>query len=244
MTDEEIFEGIDRIEIREGMERTVKSYVLRNNVLSDKAKRVLHEYMEKYGLFYSDSFLDYSAVFGNGKPVVIEIGFGMGDTTAEIALRKPECNYIGIEVFLQGFVHLLDELGKRQIENVRIIRFNAVDVLNHMIPDGSVSGFHIFFPDPWQKKRHHKRRLMNPAFLSLLSRKLMKGGYIYMVTDWEEYADEVLSLSSEETQLINPFGGFAPPVTWRPITKFEQKGMEKEHPINEIWLEKADLFDI
>ena len=244
MTDEELFQGLGKIETRDGKERKIKSYVLRNNVLTDKEKETVRRYMPRYGFFFRDAPLDYSTLFPTPRPVIIEIGFGMGDTTAEIALRKPECNYIGIEVFLQGFVHLLDELGKRQIENVRIIRFNAVDVLNHMIPDGSVSGFHIFFPDPWQKKRHHKRRLMNPAFLSLLSRKLMKGGYIYMVTDWEEYADEVLSLSSEETQLINPFGGFAPPVTWRPITKFEQKGMEKEHPINEIWLEKADLFDI
>ena len=242
MTDEEIFEGIDRIEIREGKERTVKSYVLRNNVLSDKARRVIGAYMEKYGLFFRDEILDYRSVFGNDNPTVIEIGFGMGDTTAEIALRRPECNYIGIEVFLQGFVHLLEDLGERQIDNVRIMRFNAVDVLNHMIADSSVDGFHVFFPDPWQKKRHHKRRLMNPEFLHLLATKLKKGGYIYMVTDWEEYAEEVLELSENEPLLMNPFGGFAPPVTWRPVTKFEQKGMEKEHPINEIWLEKTDIF--
>ena len=242
MTDEEIFEGIDRIEIREGMERTVKSYVLRNNVISPKAEGIIGRYMEKYGFFYEDSALDYEALFGNANPVVIEIGFGMGDTTAEVAIRRPEFNYIGIEVFLQGFVHLLGELGDRSIENVRLIRFNAVDVLNHMIPDGSIEGFHIFFPDPWQKKRHHKRRLMNPEFLHLLATKLRKGGYIYMVTDWEEYAEEVLEISSQEQLLVNPFGGFAPPVTWRPMTKFEQKGMEKEHPINEIWLERADLF--
>ncbi len=238
MTDEELFERINRIEIREGKERTIKSYVLRNNVISPKAERIIRDYMSDHGLFFEDSPLDYQKLFGNSNPVVIEIGFGMGNTTAEVAIRRPEFNYIGIEVFLQGFVNLLGILGERKIDNVRIMRFNAVDVLNHMIPDGSIAGFHIFFPDPWQKKRHHKRRLMNPEFLHLLSKKLVNGGYIYMVTDWEEYAEEVLEISESEELLVNPFGGFAPPVTWRPVTKFEQKGMESEHPINEIWLER------
>lgn len=238
MDDKELFEKINNIEIRQGKERTIKSYVLRNNIISPKAENILKKYMGDYGFFFEDSPLDYQKLFNNSNPVVIEIGFGMGDTTAEVAIRRPEFNYIGIEVFLHGFVNLLNELGERHIENVRIIRFNAVDVLEHMIPDGSVEGFHIFFPDPWQKKRHHKRRLMNPSFLNLLARKVRIGGYIYMVTDWEEYAEEVLELSASEPMLMNPFGGFAPPVTWRPITKFEQKGMESEHPINEIWLER------
>ena len=160
MTDKELLERINNIELREGKERTVKSYVLRNNVISPKSERIIKEHMNHYGFFFEDAPLDYAKLFGNNNPVVIEIGFGNGDTTAEVAIRRPEFNYIGIEVFLQGFVNLLGELGKRDIENVRIIRFNAVDVLNHMIPDGSVEGFHIFFPDPWQKKRHHKRRLV------------------------------------------------------------------------------------
>ncbi len=241
MDEKELFEHINKIELRDGKERTIKSYVLRNNVISPKSAGIINRYMEKYGFFYQDAPLDYSALFGNDNPVVIEIGFGNGDTTAEVAIKRPEFNYIGIEVFLQGFVNLLGQLGDRAIENVRIIRFNAVDVLNHMIPDSSVEGFHIFFPDPWQKKRHHKRRLMNPEFLHLLARKIRKGGYIYLVTDWEEYAEEVLEFSADEPLLYNPFGGFAPPVTWRPVTKFEQKGMESEHPINEIWLEKPDF---
>ena len=172
MTDEDLFKRIDEIEIRKGKERTIKSYVLRNNVLSERYKKVISEYMPSHGFFFEDKILDYESLFGNPNPVVIEIGFGMGDTTSEIAIRRPECNYIGIEVFLHGFVNLLEDLGKRSIDNVKIIRFNAVDVLEHMIADGSVEGFHIFFPDPWQKKRHHKRRLMNPAFLHFLSTKL------------------------------------------------------------------------
>lgn len=238
MEEKEILENIGKIEIRTGRERTIKSYVLRNNVLEEKEKEWVVKYMPTHGLFFKDEMLDYSKVFGNNNPTVIEIGFGNGDTTAKMALLKPENNYIGLEVYLKGFVQLLKTLGENNLDNVRIMRFNAVDVLEHMISDNSVEGFHIFFPDPWPKKRHHKRRIMNPEFLSLLAKKLKKGGYIYMVTDWQEYADEVLELVNTEPSLINPFYGFAPPVTWRPLTKFEQKGMDKDYVINEIWFEK------
>ena len=168
MTDEELFQKLGKIEIREGKERQIKSYVLRNNVLSDKDREVVRRYMPDHGFFYEDRIIDYKELFGSDKPVIIEIGFGMGDTTQQVAIRRPEYNYIGIEVFLQGFVKLLKHLGEDNLENVRIIRFNAVDVIEHMIADGSVQGFHIFFPDPWPKKKHHKRRLMQLPFLHLL----------------------------------------------------------------------------
>ena len=239
MTDDEMLSKLGRIEIREGRERKIKSYVLRNNVLSDKEKEIVLRYMARYGFFFEDKPLDYSSLFPTSRPVVVEIGFGMGNSLHEIALRRPDCNYIGIEVFLQGFVKLLKLIGDDDMDNVRITRFDAVDVLEHMIPDGSVEGFHIFFPDPWPKKRHHKRRLMQLPFIHLLATKLRKGGYIYMVTDWEEYAEEVVETAKEEPLLYNSFEGFAPPVAWRPITKFERKGMEKEYTINEIWLEKV-----
>ena len=238
MEENELFEKLRKIELREGKERTIKSYVLRNNVLEDREKEVCLRYAEKYCLFYEDSMLDYEKIFGNTNDTIIEIGFGNGETTAQMALIKPEYNYIGLEVYLKGFVKLLSQLGDNSIDNVRIMRFNAIDVLNHMIPDNSVAGFHIFFPDPWPKKKHHKRRIMNPDFLHLLATKLRKGGYIYMVTDWEEYADEVLHLVDGEPLLHNPFYDYAPPVAWRPQTKFEQKGISKDYIINEIWFEK------
>ena len=237
MEDKEILENLGKIEIREGKERTIKSYVLRNNVLEEKERDNVINYMPKYGLFFKDEMISYKDVFQNNNPTIIEIGVGNGETTAKMALIKPEFNYIGLEVYLKGFVQLLKTLGENDIDNVRIMRFNAVDVLEHMIPDNSVEGFHIFFPDPWPKKKHHKRRIMNPDFLHLLATKLKKGGYIYMVTDWQEYADEVLELVKEEPLLMNPFYSF-PPVTWRPLTKFEQKGMDKDYVINEIWFEK------
>jgi len=238
MNKEEIIERLGNIEIREGKERQIKSYVLRNNVMDDKDIEIIEKYFPSNGIFFENKILDPSEVFNNDNPLIIEIGFGMGDTTLQMALIKPENNYLGLEVYLKGFVKLLGNLGENKIDNVRIMRFNAVDVLEHMIADNSVAGFHIFFPDPWPKKKHHKRRLMSPAFLHLLATKLKLGGYIYMVTDWEEYAEEVLEISKSEELLRNPFYGFAPSVAWRPVTKFEQKGMDKEYTINEIWLER------
>ncbi len=238
MNGEEILSKLSKIEIREGKERQIKSYVLRNNVLSDKERETVLRYFPKYGMCFEDAFIDYGRLFGNDRPVIVEIGFGMGDSTREIAIRRPEYNYIGIEVFLQGFVRLLKGLGDDGLDNVRIIRFNAVDVITHMVAESSVAGFHIFFPDPWPKKKHHKRRLMSVDFMRLLASRLEDGGYIYMVTDWEEYAEETLEKAREVESLSNPFYSFAPPVAWRPVTKFEQKGMEKEYTINEIWLEK------
>ncbi len=238
MEEKELLDALHKIEVREGKERTIKSYVLRNNVLEDREKETVLKYAEKYCLFFSRKMLSWSEVFGNDGEVVIEIGFGNGEVTSQMALIKPEYNYLGLEVYLKGFVKLLGTLGDNDIDNVRIMRFNATDVLEYMIPDNSVAGFHIFFPDPWPKKKHHKRRIMNPEFLHLLATKLKKNGYIYMVTDWEEYAEEVLELVKDEPLLYNPFYDFAPPVAWRPLTKFEQKGMDKDYTINEIWFEK------
>lgn len=239
MNDEELFERLNKIEIREGRERTIKSYVLRNNVIDEKEKDIVRKYSQTHSIFFSnEQKLNSESVFNNNKELIIEIGFGNGDTTSQMALIKPEYNYIGLDVYLKGYVHLLGVLGENNIDNVKIMRFNAVDVLNNMVEDNSIFGFHIFFPDPWPKKKHHKRRIMNPTFLNLLARKLKKNGYIYMVTDWEEYANEVLEMVKSEPLLYNPFYDFAPPVAWRPLTKFEQKGMDKDYTINEIWFEK------
>jgi tRNA (guanine-N7-)-methyltransferase len=182
---------------------------------------------------------DFGEVFGNDHPVIIEVGFGMGHTTERIATQMPFSNFLGIEVFLNGFTKLLSRAGKNDITNLRLMRFDAVEVLEHMIADRSVSGFHIFFPDPWPKKKHHKRRLIQLPFARLLARKLAPGGYIYCVTDWEEYALQMLEVFEAVEELDNPHGGFAPPRSWRPTTGFEEKGLRKRHVINEIWVEKS-----
>lgn len=236
MTDEEIIKKISEVEVRTGSERTIKSYALRNNVMDEDEQRLLLSFFPHYGVVFDSSCsFDWQTLFGNRNPVVIEIGFGMGATTEIIAEENPGVNYLGLEVYLKGFIRLLRSAGQQTLENLRLMRFNAVDVLEHMVPDGSVDGFHIFFPDPWPKKRHHKRRLIQSPFVSLLARKLKKGGYIYLATDWQEYADWMLSVLSSEPLLENKYEGFAPPMPWRPRTKFEQKGLDKDYKINEVY---------
>ena len=234
MIDPRIF----KIELREGKERTIKSYVLRSNVLDEKGERVIEEAKESI-IYYDDyQVLNSENIFKNSNSFIIEIGFGMGTATIEIAKNRSSVNFIGLEVYLDGVVKLLKRIKEENVDNLKVMRFNAVDVLSHLIQDESIDGFHIFFPDPWMKKKHHKRRLMNPTFINLLVSKLKKGGYIYFVTDWVEYADEVLSYFNENEALINPYQGFAPHIEWRPETKFEAKGLAKDHEVRELWVEK------
>jgi tRNA (guanine-N7-)-methyltransferase len=182
--------------------------------------------------------LDYAGIFGNDRPVTVEIGFGMGAATALIARNNPEKNYLGIEVHRPGIGKLLWEIERRGLENIRIIEHDAAEVLEKMIPPNSISAFHIFFPDPWPKKRHHKRRLIQRPFTDLLADRLSPGGYIYMVTDWAEYGDWALREFSAAAELVNPSGGFASPREWRPETKFERKGLDKQHQVRELYFEK------
>lgn len=222
----------------EDAKKEVKSYVLRTAPLRTFQIEGVRKYYSHYGLSYQSEKLDYKKVFGNDKPVVIEIGFGMGVSTVRIAKERDMYNYIGIEVFLNGFSKTLTEVGDEKLENVRLMRFDAVQVLNDMIEDGSIAGFHIFFPDPWPKKRHHKRRLIQKPFAVLLTSKLQKGGYIYCVTDWEEYAEQMVDVFNGTEGLMNPYDGYAPSREWRPTTKYETRGVNLDYTINEIWFEK------
>lgn len=244
MTEQELFERIPQLAQVEKRQdprlRGVKSYVLRGQRLKDNQLKVLEEHFDDWALTYKDEKLDFRKIFGNDNPVVMEIGFGMGTSTARIAAANPNINYIGIEVFLYGFSKLMLEIQNKGLKNVRVMRFDAVQVLTDMIEDSSVSGFHIFFPDPWPKKRHSKRRLIQPEFAQLLSSKLKEGGYIYCVTDWQEYADQMLEVFDGVKTLVNPHNGFAPAIEWRPETSFERKGLEKNYSINEVWVEKRD----
>jgi tRNA (guanine-N7-)-methyltransferase len=191
-----------------------------------------------YCLPFEPRRLDAAAVFGSDHPLYIEIGFGMGAATACIAEKNPEKNYLGLEVYRPGVGRLLWEIGKRGLGNIRVIEHDAVEVLETMIPPASVEGFHVFFPDPWPKKRHHKRRLITRPFTDTLAEKLAPGGYVYMVTDWENYADWALAELSATGGLLNPHRGFAPPQPWRPKTKFEEKGLAKDHRVRELWFVK------
>ena len=176
-------------------------------------------------------------MFGNDAPLVIEIGFGMGKATAAIAHNNPGINYLGIEVHRPGIGRLLGEIERRELKNIRIVEGDAVDVLGR-IKDDSVSAFHIFFPDPWPKKRHHKRRLITRPFTDLLAAKLSGGAYIYMVSDWADYGDWALGELSATPGLVNRYDAFAERQAWRPETEFERKGLDKNHEIRELYFEK------
>jgi len=202
-----------------------------------RAQERSYETGESFLVPYSENPVVLSELFGNVFPVTVEIGFGMGKATAEIAAANPEQNYLCLEVFKAGIGKLLWEIEQRGLSNIRIIEHDAVEVMEKMIPPSSLAAIHIFFPDPWPKKRHHKRRLIQKPFAELLASRLQDGGYLYMVSDWENYAEEALAVLSAVPGLSNPHGGtFAPGVSWRPQTKFEQKGLAKNHLIKEIYL--------
>lgn len=202
--------------------------------MSDAQKRAYEEGMSRWGLAYEPDTLDFEKAYSRKAPVILEIGFGMGRTTAEIARSHPENNYLGVEVHTPGVGSLLKEIQTHALANIRIIQHDAVEVLNHMIPDESLSGIHIYFPDPWPKKRHHKRRLIQSGLVSLLARKLAPDGYLHCATDWEDYAMQMLDVLSAEPLLKNNSEGFASRPEWRPITKFEQRGLKLGHGVWDV----------
>jgi tRNA (guanine-N7-)-methyltransferase len=226
----------------------IKSYVLRAGRMSDAQKRSYETLSSRFCIPFADAggeLLAYRLSFGNENPVTVEIGFGMGIATAMIAEANPAMNYLGLEVHRPGIGRLLWEIENRNLSNIRIIEHDAVEVLQKMIPNHSVTAFHIFFPDPWPKKRHHKRRLITRPFTDLLAEKMKPGAYLYMVTDWEDYGNWALAELSATPGLANPYGGgvqggFAPHQEWRPITKFERKGIEKNHEVREIYFVKEE----
>jgi len=222
---------------------TIKSFVLRSGRMS-RAQEKSYKTGGKFLIPYSEEAADFSRYFGNDHRLMVEIGFGMGMATAEIAEANPGINYLGIEVFRAGIGKLLWEIEKRSLANIRIIEHDAVEVIEKMLTPDSVSAFHIFFPDPWPKKRHHKRRLLQKPFAELLASRLRPGGYLYMVSDWEDYAKEALKVFSAIPELYNPHGeSFAQGLSWRPLTKFERKGLDKNHPIREIYVVKKGMAE-
>lgn len=213
-------------------ERThIRSYVLRQGRVSKAQQRYYDEGMPRWSIPYAATPLDFAAVFGRRAPVFLEIGCGMGETTALIASAHPENDYLGIEVHTPGVGSLLKEIATRGLCNLRVIQHDAVEVVRDMIPHGTLAGIHIYFPDPWPKKRHHKRRLIQPPFVRQLALRLTPGGYLHCATDWEEYAQQMLAVLSAEALLENTVSGFAPRPDWRPQTKFEQRGLRLGHGV-------------
>jgi len=212
----------------------IRSFVLRQGRVSNAQRRAVETLLPTFGIAYAPAPLDLDAAFGRPAPKILEIGFGMGETTAQIALAHPHNDYLGIEVHTPGVGSLLRLIEAHALANVRIIQHDAVEVLNHMIAAGSLSAIHVFFPDPWPKKRHHKRRLIQPPLVHLLASRLRPGGYLHLATDWEDYALQMLEVLSAEAPLANTAEGFAPRPDHRPLTKFESRGLKLGHRVWDI----------
>jgi tRNA (guanine-N7-)-methyltransferase len=207
--------------------------------MSNAQRRAYEGLLARYALPYAPAVLDLAAAFGRHAPTILEIGFGMGETTAEIAQSHPENNYLGVEVHSPGVGSLLKLIDERGLANLRIIQHDAVEVVEHMLTPGCLAGIHVFFPDPWPKKRHHKRRLIQPAFVRLLASRLQPGGYLHLATDWEEYAVQMLNVASAEPALSNTAAGFAPRPDYRPPTKFELRGRKLGHGVWDVVFRRA-----
>lgn len=218
--------------------RPIRSFVLRQGRVSHAQQRALEELKPRYGIPYQDAVLDLDQAFGRPAPKILEIGFGMGETSAHIAAAHPENDYLGIEVHGPGVGSLLKQIDEGGLTNLRIMQHDAVEVLKHMIGPETLSGVHIFFPDPWHKKRHHKRRLIQPALVALLCDKLKPGGYLHAATDWQEYAEHILAVLSAEPRLVNTAQDYAPRPDYRPLTKFEQRGLRLGHGVWDIVFRK------
>ncbi len=229
----------DRLVHGNGPIRRVRSFVLRQGRMSDSTKDALERLSDDFVIPFSDQPLDIPKLFPHTGRVIAEIGFGMGEATIGIARDRPDLGILGIEVHLPGVARLLREMERQDVPNIRIIRCDAAEVFRTMIPDASLEGIHIFFPDPWPKKRHHKRRLIRKPFPELLARKLRPGGYLCAATDWEEYAVQILREFEDVPGLMNPHGGYAPRGPWRPVTSFERKGIAGARLIRDILVRKT-----
>jgi len=209
--------------------RPIRSFVLRQGRITPGQQRAIDELLPRFGIEFGPA-LDAAAVFGRTAPLIVEIGSGMGETTVAIAAAHPENNYVAVEVHLPGVGALLKRVDEMGLTNLRVIRHDAIEVLEKMIPDGSLAGVHLFFPDPWPKKRHHKRRIVQASFASLVARKLRLGGVLHAATDWVEYAEWMKAVFGAESLLeLLPAGRGD-----RPVSKFEARGVRLGHEVGDL----------
>ncbi len=213
--------------------RTVRSYVLRQGRMTPAQREALDTLWGRYGVNLTDTALDLDALFGRHAPHALEIGFGMGDALAAMAQAHPEQDYLGIEVHRPGVGSLLRQIEQQGLSNVRVMCTDAVQVLEQQIPDNSLDAVHLFFPDPWPKHRHHKRRLVQATFVSLIAQKLKPGACFHFATDWQEYGEQVMQLLSNALEFVNASGAgnYSPRPDYRPLTKFERRGQRLGHQV-------------
>ena len=221
--------------------RKVRSFVLRTGRLSDYQRDMMNNNWEKFGLDYQNTPFNFELIFGNANPVVLEIGFGMGRSLVEMAQRNPSRNYIGIEVHTPGVGACIAYALEKSVTNLRVICHDATEILRDSIADGSLSGLQLYFPDPWQKVKHHKRRIVQPEFITRVLTKLGDNGFIHFATDWENYAEhmlEVLREFADELHNTSPTNDFIPRPDFRPLTKFEERGQRLGHGVWDLYFVK------
>lgn len=221
--------------------RPIRSYVLRQGRLTAAQSRAHTELLPRLGIPFAPQSLDLAAAFGRTAPKILEIGFGMGDTTAQVAAAHPENDYLGIEVHTPGVGSLLKRIAELGLMNVRVVQHDAVEVLEHMIAPRALDGIHIFFPDPWPKKRHHKRRMVQPPFVALLAARMKPDAYVHIATDWEDYARQILEALAAEPLLANTAEGYAPRPDYRPLTRFENRGLKLGHGVWDLIFRRRDV---
>jgi len=220
--------------------RTVRSFVRREGRLTPGQERALEELWPLYGIDEAEGLIDLEQLFGRKAPIVFEIGFGNGSSLAEMAAKQPDTNFIGVEVHRPGVGHLLKLIKEQGLTNCRVACTDAVELLKHRISDNSLDRLQLYFPDPWHKKRHHKRRIIQPAFVTLLTQKIKSGGHLHMATDWQHYAEQMLDDLSQNNDFTNcaDSSGYIPRPDYRPLTKFEQRGQRLGHGVWDLLFER------
>ena len=237
--------SLQSLSMNDTYQRTIKSFVIRAGRLTTGQAKAFGAFGEQFLIPYQAQTLDLTTAFGKAAPTVLEIGFGMGEATAHIATVRPDTNFLCCEVHEPGVGALLKRIGEQNLANVRIIQHDAVEVLDNMLGAESLDGVHIFFPDPWHKKRHNKRRLIQPPLVAKLASKLKSGGYIHCATDWQPYAEQILEVLSAEplmtntsTQSDGELKGYADKPAYRPLTKFENRGIKLGHGVWDVVFKK------
>ena len=218
--------------------RPVRTFVIRAGRLTTSERKSYDELHHVWCIPYEHKTLNYTEIFNNTNPVIMEIGFGMGHATSIIAENNPDINYIGSEVHVPGVGRLLGDIKTKLLNSLYIVEHDDLDILKTKSTDNPHAGFHMFFPDPWPKKKHHKRRMLQRPRTDLLAKKLAPGGYLYFATDWQEYAESALEELKMTEGLANKYEGYAPHQEWRPRTKFEQKGLDAGRDIYELFFVK------
>lgn len=231
----------DKRALPDGAPTHIRSFVHRRSHITPSQQAALEQLLPQWAIDYDKATLDFESVFGRRADTILEIGFGMGETTQKIAQARPHDNFLGVEVFNAGVGALLKLIDETEISNIRIIQHDAVEVVRDMITPASLAGVHIFFPDPWPKKRHHKRRLIQPEFIGLLASRIAPGGYIHCATDWQDYAVQMLDVLGNEPTLKNTVDDYAPRPDYRPLTKFETRGLRLGHGVWDLIFRKTEM---